>query len=368
MLRSRHAVADLVHAPLNTIVLVPNATTGVNIVLRNLLYTPQDHILVFDTIYGACLKTVLSICETTSAQFTRIPISYPASDATVLSAFHAAAAAIRAAGDRAKIAIFDTVSSQPGARVPFEALTNACRALGILSCVDGAHGIGHLPLDLAALDPDFFVSNAHKWLLVPRPCAVFYVPFRNQGLIRTALPTSWGFVARGEEAGASWMRAAGKESQFETLFKYVGTMDWGPYLCVPKALEFREKLCGGEHEVMRWNSSLAAKGGARIAEVMGTEVMENEERTLMRGCAMVTVRLPLDAANLAGGLDGVTGWIQDMLVDRYKTFVPVLLHADRLWVRVSAQVYLDEDDFEYLGSALKTLCDEVEGRRLENRI
>lgn len=70
--------------------------------------------------------------------------------------------AVEASGGTVKLAIFDAIVSMPGVRMPFERLTQACKELGVLSCVDGAHGVGHIELDLGQLDADFFVSNCHK--------------------------------------------------------------------------------------------------------------------------------------------------------------------------------------------------------------
>ena len=159
---SRAAIANLLNVPTDTCVFVPNATTGVNLVLRNLVYEPGDVIMYFDTIYGACERSVTYITETTHAEAVKVNYTYPVSDAWLVGEFKRVVNELQASGKIVRIAIFDTVVSLPGLRMPFEKLTEASRELGVMSCVDGAHGVGHVELDLSKLDPDFFVSNCHK--------------------------------------------------------------------------------------------------------------------------------------------------------------------------------------------------------------
>lgn len=141
---------------------VSNATTGVNVVLRNLTFESGDYILYCDTIYGACEKTVTYITETTPAKSIKVEYTLPVEDDWLVDELKKKVKEVEQSGGRVKVAIFDTVVSMPGVRMPFERLTAACKELGVLSCVDGAHGIGHVELDLSKLNPDFFVSNCHK--------------------------------------------------------------------------------------------------------------------------------------------------------------------------------------------------------------
>lgn len=142
---------------------VNNATSGVNTVLRNLVYQPQDVVLYFDTVYGACEKTVLSIAETVpNMTLERMEYQMPCSFEDIVKLFTDTIAKIRENGMTPKVLLFDTVCSVPGIRFPFEALTAECKKHQILSCVDAAHAIGMIQINIKKLDPDFFVTNCHK--------------------------------------------------------------------------------------------------------------------------------------------------------------------------------------------------------------
>ncbi|KAB2577923.1 Hercynylcysteine sulfoxide lyase [Lasiodiplodia theobromae] len=382
--KSRALMAEYLHAPVEAVVFVPNATTGVNTVLRNLVFADGEVIVYFATIYGACENTVRYICETTPARAARVEYTFPVEDDDLVGRFRDVVAAETKAGRKIKVAIFDTVVSMPGVRFPFEKLTQACRELGVLSLVDGAHGVGQVDLNLSELDPDFFVSNCHKWLFTPRPSAVFYVPVRNQHLMRSTLPTSHGFVplpdpdAAGEEPYINPLPPSG-ESAFEGNFAFTATLDNSPLLCVSAALAYRQSL-GGEAAIRTYCETLARDGGARVAALLGTEVLDNATRTMGR-CFFANVRLPLalavceEAAAAAAPQrerEGkraiakaevpalVKNWAARTMVKDYGGFQALIEYGGGWWARLSAMVYLEMADFEWAAGVLKKVCERAE--------
>jgi selenocysteine lyase/cysteine desulfurase len=291
----RAAIAKLVNAPTDTIVFVANATTGVNTVLQNIIWNDdgKDEILYFSTVYGACGKAIDYVVDASLGRVSSrsINVSYPCEDEDIVQAFHNAIDSGVSAGKRAKICVFDTISSLPGVRFPFEDITKACRASGVLSLVDGAQGVGLVELDLESLDPDFLVSNCHKWLFVPRCCAVLFVPLRNQHLITSTMPTSHGYVSR---SGARFNPLPpSSKSAFVNNFEFVGTVDTGPFVCVKQAIEWRERVLGGEAQIIKYTETLARQGGKVAARILGTEVLDNKSQTMSR-CAMTNIALPID--------------------------------------------------------------------------
>ncbi|KAL8845163.1 MAG: hypothetical protein Q9176_000331 [Flavoplaca citrina] len=363
---ARGAIAEYLGVDEGECVFLPNATTGINTVLRSLVFEKGDVIVYFSTIYGACEKTVEYLKETTPVESAKILLRYPLGDDEIVAKLRNKIQALKGEGRRARVALFDTVSSLPGVRVPWERLVKVCQEEGTLSLVDGAHGIGHLRLDLGQVQPDFFVSNCHKWLYVPRGCALFYVPAKNQHLIRSSVPTSHGYEPYpidGQEAVFNPL-PINKGGYFVNLFQFVGTMDIGPYLCMEEALRFRQEVCGGEKRIMAYCEHVSNEGARKVAEILGTEIMENEEKTLTR-CCLTNVKLPLRMGQEAGQIKPADGfaacsWMTQTLIREYNLFVPPFFHDGYLWIRLSGQIYVEIEDFIAAAEVYKELCSRVE--------
>lgn len=293
------------------------------------------------------MNTLEYLTESNEFSIYKIEHILPLSDDEICNDFENMLAKVSQDGRKARLAIFDTVTSLPAVRMPFERLTEICKARGVLSCIDGAHGVGQLPINLTELDPDFFVSNCHKWLFTPRGCAVLYIPVRKQNLIRSTLPTGFSFLKKD---------LVPQTNNFVANFAAVATSDDTPYLCISAALKWRKRITWGnktgEEAIISYNKDLARRGGRLVAEMLDTEVMDNGESTL-GDCAMTNVRLPVNTdgpliRDLAERINKSLNLGQKIAVNAYN-------YEGQFWVRLSAQVYLEMKHFEAAGFALKRM-------------
>lgn len=161
--RSRLAMASFLNVPVDEVVFVPNATTAINTVLQNLRFKKGEVILHLSTLYGSVAKMIEYINETRGVESVNVAVEYPINDDELVTKFQTAINRVKwGSWRRVRVAIFDTISSLPGVRVPWERLVEVCRKEGVLSLVDGAHGVGQIDLGLSKVQPDFFTSNCHK--------------------------------------------------------------------------------------------------------------------------------------------------------------------------------------------------------------
>jgi hypothetical protein len=133
-------------------------------------------------------------------------------------------------------------------------------------------------------------------------------------------------------------------------------MDYTPYLCIPAALEFRTQVCGGEAKIREY-----------CYEILGTSVMTTQSGT-MRQCAFANVELPLlfkrkeEMDGSKGELDvdeavRIGAWIKKTAAMEMDAYLQTAFHAGKLWVRVSGQIYLEVDDFQWVAPRLMQLCE-----------
>lgn len=84
-------------------------------------------------------------------------------------------AALMAACDtRTRVLTISSVQYGTGLKLDLARLGSFCRDNGILFCVDAIQSLGAAEMDVQAIQADFVMADAHKWLLGPEGIAVFY--------------------------------------------------------------------------------------------------------------------------------------------------------------------------------------------------
>ncbi|MGD0723187.1 MAG: aminotransferase class V-fold PLP-dependent enzyme [Roseiarcus sp.] len=301
--------------------LVDNVTDGVNAVLRAQKLAPGDEILTTSMTYGAVANAVRLIAAETGARVAVARLPFPAPDPEACVA--ALAAAI---GPRTRLAVLDHVTSATALVLPVAAMVAACRARGVATLVDGAHAPGQVALDLEAIDADWYAANLHKWHFVPRGCGFLWARRdRQAGLLPAIL--SWDV-----------------DQPFPHSFEWTGTRDPAPWLSIPAAFAFMDRL--GAEAMRRHNHDLVLAGARRLAEGLGVRQDTPEGMT----GAMTLVPLPPGPAFAPD--EATRAGIQQRLWEGHRIGCACMLFEGRLYLRVAGQVYNGMGDYEALAGAV----------------
>ncbi|MDX1976871.1 MAG: aminotransferase class V-fold PLP-dependent enzyme [Pseudanabaenaceae cyanobacterium bins.68] len=311
-------LADFVGACPEDLVFTENATAGVNTVLNSLNLGANAQVLITNHIYGAVANAVKHFCRRQGAKLEVVEIPFPLeSDQEIFTAFDQALAKVKSA----QLLVIDHITSPSAVVLPVQQIIDWAHSHGIRVLVDGAHAPGSIPLDLNHLGADWYAGNCHKWLFAPKGCG-FLVTAKSQQAELHPLVISHGY-------GAGYLEE----------FDWIGTRDFSGWLAIPTAIAFYqefEQCVAANHQLVKQARSLLAKAWA-------VELPVPEQMLAM----MAT--LPLPSHNYSEQT------LHDLLWQNYQIEVPIIPWGNRLWLRISAQIYNQIQDYEQLAGAVRQI-------------
>ncbi|KAH3672212.1 hypothetical protein WICMUC_004402 [Wickerhamomyces mucosus] len=337
--RTTKEIARIVKTDYTNIAVGANVTTLINAVLRSWKWEKGEEILITNNSYPAIVKTIKFVAKQNDLKIVELELNYPLSDDEVVEKYKQAYKE-----NNIRLSLIDIISSKPGVALPYQRLIELTRENGILSLVDAAHGIGLINFNLDELNPDFLTSDLYKWYYTPRGSAFLYVNPKHHAKIHS-LPISHFYIDSDEE-----LNKVADKTRFIDQFNYTGANLIGNILTVQKASEFIEEI-GGLERIQKWNFDLAKKVGAAVTELWGTSLLENEEGTLIS--SLVSVEFPTKEGTIIRESDWETfniykfirEGIEKKLIKEYNTTAPIFLHNGKIYIRFSAQIYSDLDDY-----------------------
>ena len=156
--RLKDGLARLLGCDAADLALTSSATRGLTDLTCCLAWKPGDRILVFRGEFPGNTTPWRETARATGAELVWID-QEGRTDAELLADVEAAVAE-----GVAMIAV-SLVQFATGRRMPVRALADLAHRAGGRICVDAIQAVGVVPVDVHALDADFLVGGAHKWLM-----------------------------------------------------------------------------------------------------------------------------------------------------------------------------------------------------------
>jgi isopenicillin-N epimerase len=344
---ARREVGAFLGADPDGLAFVPNATTGVNVVLQSLTFRPGDELLTNDHEYNATINAMRAVAARDGARVVIARIPFPIRDPS-----EALDAILAAVTERTRLVLVSHVTSPTALVLPIAEIVAELDRRGIDTLVDGAHAPGMVPVDLDAIGAAYWTGNGHKWLCGPKGSAVLWVRADRRERIHPLV------VSHGANEPLT------DRTRFRAEFDWTGTSDPTSFLAMPRAIEWMGSVAGGGGwpEVMAANHALAVAGRDRIAAALDVEAPAPDP--MLGSMAALPVPGPRDdsAAEALGRALELEDGIQVPIGGWPVRAARVGGGPDRVLIRISAQRYNEVTDYDRLADALVRRLGRRQGR------
>ena len=161
----RQRLAQLINAPsYDEIALLKSTSEGLSVIAYGLDWNAGDNIVIAAEEFPSN-RIVWQSLQSQGVEVRLVDVSSTDTPEQAL---------IEQFDSRTRLLSISSVQYASGLRLQLDILGQACKAQGILYCVDAIQHIGALRFDVQAIDADFVVADGHKWMLGPEGLALFY--------------------------------------------------------------------------------------------------------------------------------------------------------------------------------------------------
>jgi len=319
----------------NEITFIPNVEFGTNAIFKSMIDSGRikkgDKVFTFQLTYGAVKQSLQLYCDSIGAKLIQMDFRFPLQNEDDIIDQVKDFLERENTSRNMRFAVLEHITSSTAIIFPIQKLISLFHDQDMLVCVDGAHSLGQIEMHLNEWNPDFYVTNGHKWMCNPRGCGVLYVKEIYQSIIHPVVLT-WG-----------------QGKGFHAEFIWQGTMDYCPMISLRYALHFFKWLGNGNiKNVIERNHQLILDGGHMLAKVWNTEMLVNDD---MCG-SMCVIQIPKDQSERECEDNCTRSDIHDILLKKYHIEAPVATFIQRTWIRVSCHVYNEKKDFFLLAKAI----------------
>ncbi|KAI2507712.1 cysteine desulfurase [Fragilaria crotonensis] len=345
LVHSARQLAEFVNADRSGMALLPNVTTGINAVISGYVREHRNpQILLWDVSYGSVKKIAKGYCD----RVLEIPLQESYSDQLDDEEVFLTALEDKLAshGDwTGTLFIIDHTTSNTALNLPVERLAKRAKEAGMLTLVDGAHGLLAQDIDFDQLPSvDIYLSNGHKWLSCPRGVAFLYCANEE---IRETILRKPAVISHGLDDG------------YLSRFIWDGTRDYAAQLALPAVLDLWTKA--DPRVVRSWMHSKLTDAIRLIAEswhpMYANDIDDWAGKVTLGSMEMhspmALVRLPpiFCGSSLNPKTSTDAKQIQDYLYDN-KIEVPIKCINGVLYVRLSCHIYNELREYDRLAQVM----------------
>ena len=322
--RVRQQLADFLGVRPEHLAWTSNTSQAMQRVLRSVDWRAGDEIVVSSAEHVSTQDACRALQRHRGVVIRTFPAE--AGDDALLSGLEAA---LRG---RARLVCLSDVSTLDGRKLPAREAARLARSRGVPLMLDGAQAVGQFPVEIPALDCDYYIASGHKWLLGPLGVGFLWVsPDRLDRFRPDFIPDA-----------STWLKPGDPRPQVTAALRTeLGTHNYALRIGLGRALEIMEAL--GPGRIERY-----------VQELVQLLFHELEDRP---GIRIVTPAGPGLASGLVAlELKDLTGIeLRNLIEDLLKRGIVVKYQPERPALRVSVAAFNTQEEIRRLADALDTL-------------